>query len=183
MREIEIKARVKNKNHVLKLISQENINLSLPIKQHDVVYAVPGVKDNAPGSVWLRLRTENDQKTIFTLKKQHRGSLDSIEHETEVSNRDEMEKIISTLGFTLYSDLTKTRQKAKFNDIEICIDEVQDLGTFIEVEKLTDQDADGLVIEVELWKVLESFGINKSDQVHEGYDVMHRAIHKLARKS
>ena len=183
MREIEIKARVRNKDHLLQLISQENIKLSPPIRQHDVVYAVPGVKDNAPGSVWLRLRTENDQKTIFTLKKQHRGSLDSIEHETEITNRDEMEKIISTLGFTLYSNLTKTRQKAKLNDVEICIDEVQDLGTFIEVEKLTDENADGRVIEVELWKVLESFGIGRSDQVHEGYDVMHRAIIKLPKKS
>ena len=63
--------------------------LSAPIKQHDVVYGQLGVADNAPGSIWLRIRTENDAKTIFTLKQQYDGGLDSIEHETEVSNADE----------------------------------------------------------------------------------------------
>lgn len=117
-------------------ISTAGIELSAPIKQHDIVYGQAGVADNAPGSIWLRIRTENDSRSLFTLKQQHKGGLDSIEHETVIGDAAEMSRIIPLLGFELYSDLTKTRQKAKYNGIEICVDDVERLGVFIEAEKV-----------------------------------------------
>lgn len=172
MREIEIKAKVSNKALLLHEIKDAGIILSEPIKQHDVVYGQAGVADNAPDSIWLRIRTENDLKTIFTLKQQHSGGLDSMEHETEISNAPELESIIKLLGFTLYSDLTKTRQKAFYDGIEICVDDVDNLGVFIEAEKLCNEDADGAAVAAELWRELERLGINKTDEVFDGYDVL-----------
>jgi adenylate cyclase class 2 len=172
MREIEIKAKVSNKQALIDKITQSGIQLSDPIKQHDVVYGQKDVADNAPGSIWLRIRTENDTKIIFTLKQSHQGGLDSIEHETEVSDSEELASIILRLGFTLYSDLIKTRQKAKFNDIEICVDDVEGLGVFIEAEQLANEDADGELIAKNLWSELEKFGVDRSDEVFEGYDVL-----------
>ncbi len=130
MREIEIKAKIANKQSLLEAIDRAGVKLSSPIKQHDVVYGQKGVADNAPGSIWLRIRTENDTKIIFTLKQQYTGGLDSIEHETEVADANELTTIINILGFQLYSDLTKTRQKARYNNIEICVDDVEGLGVF-----------------------------------------------------
>lgn len=172
MREIEIKAKVADKQQLLDTILSAGIKLSAPIKQHDVVYGQANVADNSPGSIWLRIRTENDSRTIFTLKQQFKGGLDSIEHETIVDDAAEMTSIISRLGFTLYSDLTKTRQKAKFGEIEICVDDVEELGVFIEAEWLADEDADGDVIVEALWKELEKFDVKRSDEVFEGYDVL-----------
>jgi len=172
MREIEIKSRVASKQDLINSITSTGIRLSDPIKQHDVVYGQKGVADNAPGSIWLRIRTENDSKNIFTLKQQFKGGLDSIEHETEVADADELESIISRLGFSLYSDLTKTRQKAKYNGIEICVDDVEKLGVFIEAEKLAEEDADGQSVVEELWVELSKFSVNRSDEVFEGYDVL-----------
>jgi adenylate cyclase class 2 len=172
MREIEIKSRVASKQVLIDVITSAGIKLSAPIKQHDVVYGQKGVADNAPGSIWLRIRTENDSKTIFTLKQQVEGGLDSIEHETEVADANELESIISKLGFSLYSDLTKTRQKAKYNGIEICVDDVEKLGVFIEAEKLTNEDADSQSVVDELWAELGKFNVNRSDAVFDGYDVL-----------
>lgn len=172
MREIEIKARVEDKQSLLTALKNKNVELSEPIKQHDVVFGIPGTQDNAPDSVWLRIRTENDIKTIFTLKKQHAGGLDSIEHETEVADPKELEAIILAMGYELYSDLTKTRQKAVYQDVEICVDEVDRLGVFIEAEKLTDIDADGQLVANELWQHLESFGVSRDSEVLDGYDVL-----------
>lgn len=172
MREIEIKAKVTSKQSLINNIVSAGIQLSAPIKQHDVAYGQEGAADNAPGSIWLRIRTENDSKVIFTLKQQYQGGLDSIEHETEVSNADELTLIISRLGFNLYSDLTKTRQKAKYNDIEICVDDVEGLGIFIEAERITEENSDGRPIIEELWRELEKFGVDRLDEVFEGYDVL-----------
>ncbi len=180
MREIEIKARVTNKQGLLKTLSDKGVVLSSPIKQHDVVYGIKDAGENSPGSVWLRIRTENDTKTIFTLKKQVQGGLDSLEHETEVADAEEMEAIIHQLGFVLYSDLTKSRQKAKIGEIEICLDEVEEIGVYIEAEKLAKEDADGDEAVKELWEILSDLGIRRADEVFDGYDVLlnrHKAEH------
>jgi adenylate cyclase, class 2 len=172
MREIEIKVRVHDKQKLVDALEKNGIQLSTPKKQHDVVYAHPGAMDNAPGENWLRIRIENDDKAIFTLKRSVTSELDSIEHETEVADAEELRKIIGYLGYSVFSDLTKTRQKAKVGDIEICVDEVPELGVFIEAERLTDEDADQTAIFEELWQFVERFGVSRSDEETSGYDVL-----------
>ena len=174
MREIEIKARLHNSDRLEQSLKQAGIKLSEPIKQHDVVFGQPGAKDNALGANWLRIRTENDKKVYFTLKKSVVGHLDSIEHETAVEDAVELQEIILQLGYEPYSDLTKVRRKAKHGQLEICVDEIPKLGTFIEVEKMMGQDAVHDTVIEELWRFLTSLGVSKVDEVHEGYDVMER---------
>lgn len=171
MREIEIKARVSDEKALRKKLTQMGIRLSDPIKQCDKVFGVPGAIAGAKSN-WLRIRTQNDKTYIFNLKRSISGQLDSIEHETEITNAIEMENIIFELGFEPYSDITKTRQTAKLGEVEICLDIVEGLGVFVELEKLCEHNEDPEKIKAELWKIFESFGINRSDEVTEGYDVM-----------
>jgi adenylate cyclase class 2 len=110
----------------------------------------------------------------FTLKRSVVGHLDSIEHETIVQDAKELEAIIKLMGYELYSDLTKIRQKAKHGEFEICLDEVPNLGTFIEVEKIMHHDADHDMVVDELWDFLQKLGVSKYDEQHEGYDVLER---------
>ena len=174
MREIEIKARVTDIEALRSTLISKGIKLSSPIKQHDRVYGEPNKQDNELNANWLRIRTENDTKHLFTLKKSVVGHLDSTEHETEVIDAVELENIIRELHYEPYSDLTKTRQKGHCGKIEICLDEVPGLGIFIEAELLMDSTANHDDTVAELWKLLESFGIDKKDEVHEGYDVLER---------
>ena len=174
MREIEIKAKVINIGALEDALSKRSIKLSQKLVQHDVVYGQPGNKDNEAGANWLRIRTENDKKVYFTLKRSVVGHLDSIEHEILVDNADELENIIKLLGYELYSDLTKIRRKAKYKDIELCLDSVPSLGDFIEAEKIVEHDSDHGKVVAQLWELLSSLGIKKADEVHEGYDVLER---------
>ncbi len=176
MREIEIKARVGNRESLMVALSKHDITLGDLVKQHDVVFCTPGQQDYQKDSIWLRIRTENDKKVIWTLKKDTGRKLDSIEHEVEVSDGGELETMLRLMGMDLYSDLTKTRQKAKIGKIEICVDEVEGLGTYIEAEKLVaDDQADYDTVATELWEFLGQFGITKADQEHLGYDVLLKA--------
>lgn len=180
MREIEVKARVHDKEKLLGALKNNNIVLSKPITQRDQVYGLPG-EDGGDGNSlpWLRLRTETkDGQTryLFTLKKSLTGQLDSIEHETEVTDAAETLKIIEHMGYAPYSDLTKTRAKAQIRDVELCVDTVSDLGDFIEAEKLTSEDANYEKVAEELWQILESFGLSRTDQVTDGYDVLQRKL-------
>lgn len=174
MREIEIKARVSNIDQIKQKLSEKGIKFGSILKQHDVVYSLPDAGDDALNANWLRIRTEDDKIVTFTLKRAVSGQLDSIEHETIVENAKELEAIIELLGYKLYSDLTKIRQKAKHGDIEICLDSVPELGDFIEAEKLMEHDADQKIVVSELWKLFEDLGIKKADEEHMGYDVLLR---------
>lgn len=176
MREIEIKCRVANRTGLLAALDRLGISLSEPKKQHDVVYGEPGAKDNSLDANWLRIRTENDKVVYFTLKRSVVGHLDSIEHETIVDNAAELQAIIELLGFELYSDLTKTRQKGGYEDIEVCVDEVPGLGSFIEAELMMEHDSDHDVVVARLWDFFDQLGLDKADEVHEGYDVLERRL-------
>ena len=176
MREIEIKAKIASVESIVDLLTKQGVSVTEPVTQHDRVYGLPGIAgDDENTAPWLRIRTETKDgttKNIFTLKRSVTNQMDSIEHETEVADDVELERIIEQLSFVPYSDLTKTRQKAKLTDIEICIDTVEELGTFIEAEKLTADDVDYQAVIDELWVVFEALGISRDDEVTDGYDVL-----------
>lgn len=176
MREIEIKARVSSLDGVLAELIKKHVSVSEQVTHHDRVFGLPGVAGASENSEpWLRIRTETKQgvaTSYLTLKKSVTSQLDSIEHETVVVDEYETQKIIEQLGFVPYSDLTKTRRKAHIGDIELCLDTVLPLGTFVEAEKLTADDADPELVINELWEVLESLGVSRTDTVTDGYDVL-----------
>lgn len=184
MREIEIKVRLHDKTDVLKRLSDHGVKLSEPMTQRDQVFGPEGVNGGDENTApWLRIRSEtkgSETRQIFTLKKSVTNQLDSIEHETEVTDEAELTQIIRKLGFVPYMDITKTRQKAKRGDVEICVDTVDGLGDFIEAEKLTDEDADYEAVVAELWQLFAELGLSRDDQVTDGYDVLLRKLQGLS---
>ena len=184
MREIEIKARVESTAKIIARLEADGIQVSEPVQQRDEVFGLVGVSGDSDNSEpWLRIRTETKAdlvRYIYTLKKSITNQLDSIEHETEVEDPDELRKIILHSGFTPYSDVTKTRRKAKMGDVEICIDVVDELGEFVEAEKLTTEDADYEQVVGELRGLLEGLGVTRDSEVTDGYDVM---MERLQNKS
>jgi adenylate cyclase, class 2 len=177
MREIEVKAKLHDKPAVLAHLREQGVELSEPIIQHDQVFGPKGVDgdDGNNHAPWLRIRTETKNgstRHLFTLKKSVTNQLDSIEHETEVANSNELVKIITHLDFTPYSNVTKIRQKAMFGDVEVCVDTVEGLGDFIELEKLTADNADYEKVASELWNIFQQIGVQKNDEVTKGYDVL-----------
>lgn len=176
MREIEIKARASNLETIIDTLKAQGVEVSQPVTQHDVVYGPAGIDGGADNNApWLRIRTETKGEATthyFTLKKSVTNQLDSIEHETTVGNDEELEHIIEHLNFELYSDLTKTRQKAHIGEIEICLDHVHGLGDFVEAEKLTADEIDYTAVIKELWAILENIGVSQKNEVTDGYDVL-----------
>ena len=172
MREIEIKLQLVDLGATVERLAAAGVRLSSPKEQHDVVYCLPVDKDkvNDPSVNWLRIRTENNVRHTFTLKRSVAGSLDSIEHETELDKPEEMAVILDYMGYVVFSDLTKIRRTGHIDMIEVCIDELPELGSFIELEKLCSPDVDGQEVEQELMTLIQSLGIEYSKRVTLGYD-------------
>ena len=173
MREIEIKAKVHDVEALLGKLRAAGITLSEPITQRDVVYNEPGATSNTPGFNFLRVRTVSTGKAYFTLK-QTVKDLDKIEHETEITNPDEMLAMVQLMHYELFNDLTKTRRSGKVGDYELNVDEIDGLGAFVEVEKLCDDTVDSDAVRDELWQFLGQFGVTRDDEVTKGYDILMR---------
>ncbi len=173
MREIEIKARVIDEKSLLTALENAGVTLSASLKQRDIVYAEPGAIAGQPGYNFVRVRIENDEKAILTLK-QTIKNLDKLELETEISDAEQMLKMLQTMRYELFNDLTKTRRKAKLGDIEICVDDVENLGLFIEAEKICDDDINSEEVYTELWQLFDSLGITKQHEATKGYDILMR---------
>ncbi len=147
--------------------------LSEPISQHDVVYSLKGSRKEfesaQAGDNIIRIRRMKDVAQL-NLKQQCSAELDNLEYETEVKSPDETHNILQTLGWYPMVEVRKMRRKGKLGECEICLDEVEKLGTFVELEKLTDDDADSEKIQEELLQELESLGLSRNDKETIGYD-------------
>lgn len=185
MREIEIKVRLQDKEGLLATLAGKGVALGEPVHQRDQVFGLPGEVGGDGNTVpWLRVRTETrgqgenetKKRTLFTLKRSVTGQLDSIERETEVGDPDVMIAIVKELGFVPFSDLSKTRQTGKLNDIEVCIDSVEGLGDFMELERLADENADPAAITDDLWRIMAELGISRQDEVTDGYDILMKKL-------
>ena len=172
-KEIEVKAKLNNSEEVISKLKELGCVLSEPIIQHDIIFVDNnyGVVDKfQPDKNLLRIR-ESSGKFILTLKQPKSNEQDAIEHETEIKNFGEMKEILEHMGLHEAVQVHKTRRKTHYNDWEICLDEVEGLGSFIEVEKIAD-NPDVEAVQNELFDFLKSLGIKPEDRVTNGYDTL-----------
>lgn len=171
MREIEVKAKIDDSDKIIASLENLGCVLSEPIVQNDKIFLENGIefKDIRKGTNVLRIR-EQKHKTLFTLKRREENELDCIEKEIEISNAKEFEEILEYLGYHEVVAVNKTRIKCKYDGLEICLDKVDELGGFIEVEKMSDED--GLKVQEELFGFLLSLGIKREDRIFKGYDTL-----------
>lgn len=183
MREIEVKLKVEDTAALVEKLRAQGCELGDPIRQHDAIYAKAG--DASPwehskeGQVVMRIRRQGD-KAEFNLKQQRTNELDNAEFETEVSDADAVHEILTRIGYAPQVEVKKVRRKGTWKGCEVCVDEVDGLGGFIEIEKLTDDAADPHRVQEELLAELESLGLSRADQELRGYDTQIFHLHRLS---
>lgn len=171
MREVEVKAKLVDKDNVLAKLHELGVVLGTEIHQIDRIYVPKGKLVPVDHYVnVLRIREQNG-KYWFTLKYSVTNRLDKVEREMEIAQPEVLEQIIQDLGFYEIARVEKRRRKGRLRDLEICVDDVTDLGAFVEVEKLV-EDPDMEEVLSELIKCLESLGVKEEHRVHLGYDVL-----------
>jgi len=174
MKEIEVKAYLKNKDQIIDKLKTLGCILSESVRQIDTVYTrIPAktVEEYLKNDHFARIREKSDGRFIFTVKKPLSNKvLTKTEHETEIKNVKELEQALLLMGYQVANKVIKVRQTAHVKDFEICIDEVEGMGSFIEVEKMSEDDAD--LVRKDLNEFLVSLGVSLQDEVRKGYDIL-----------
>jgi len=138
------------------------------------IYFNPAHRDflsKKPVSEWLRLR-ESKKGFSLNYKKWHNEdgtkTVSCDEFETKIENLEALKKLFGNLNFKELISVEKNRSIWNYKDTEIAIDEVKELGTFIEIE------ARGNFANIEeakkhLYEVLKELGTEVGEQDFEGY--------------
>jgi adenylate cyclase class 2 len=177
MYEVEVKAVLKDRDAVMKKLQDLGCKFGGELHQIDRVFIPEGIVfppsiDSGVGV--LRVRKSNE-KYIFTLKVQQGSRQDAIERELEILDGDKMVEILKILKYQEVPTVDKRRIKTNYKDMEIVLDVVENLGEFIEAEKIvTHEDKEARRnVQEELFAFLETLGVKKEDQVIDGkYDIM-----------
>ena len=184
MREIELKYRVDDLEALLVVLKSRGIELSEPVFQDDQAYAPAGWQfgDSKLGVSFLRLRTVQGRH-YFTLKQPAGNVQDCLEFETEVTDRQAMHHAALHMGYRPTVRIAKTRRTAALADCSLCIDEVEGVGEFLELERIAPDHADAQVIQADLAAFVSSLDIAtiRTDQTYDS--LVHAAQESLLTRS
>lgn len=141
MIEIEIKARA-DLDALRNRLKQEGAALERTVEQADIYYNAPdrdfGLTDEA-----LRLRNEGGQVFLtYKGKKLDAKSKTRKEVEVEVADFNKMEDILLSLGFKITLRVRKVREIYHLDGAVVCLDRVDGLGDFVELETLAADESE-----------------------------------------
>jgi adenylate cyclase class 2 len=170
LREIEVKYRVEELEHLLDVLKSRGIEVSDPAYQDDQAYAPAAWQfgDSKLGVPFLRLRTVAGRH-YFTLKQPVQNEQACLEHETEVADREAMHHAALCMGYRPTVRIVKTRRTASIGDFSLCVDDLEGVGGFVEAERIAPDDVDAQAVQAELAALVESLGVTVT-RTTETYD-------------
>jgi len=158
MLEVELKVRVPSLDPVRRKLLQLNAEFCGRVHERDIYYNAPH-RDFSKTDEALRVRF-TDGKTVVTYKgiKMKNLNLKAREELNAVIESGEaFSAILDRLGFARSAEVSKWRENYRFCNASIALDEVEHLGTFVEIEVLADSDASGAASTVD--RIAKELGI------------------------
>jgi adenylate cyclase class 2 len=159
MLEVELKVKVPLLEPIRKHLLEKGAECLGRIHEHDIYYNAPhrdfGVTDEA-----VRVRYTNDHAVVtYKGAKIKKFGLKAREElNTAVESGDVFEKMLDRLGFTRTTEVNKWRENFRFSRAAICLDEVDELGTFVEIEIMTSDENSHA--EAEIKRIAKEIGVS-----------------------
>ncbi|MBU4204815.1 class IV adenylate cyclase [Patescibacteria group bacterium] len=172
--EIEIQVNIENSKPLIDFLA-ENAHHKSEKRQIDEYFspAHRNFLEFRPLKEWLRLRNSGGNYSI-NYKNWHfdENSKSSYcdEYETKIEDINKIRKIFDVLNFKQVVLVDKLRKTWIYKDYEISIDNVKNLGDFVEIEYIgNNENADAKVITDEMINFLKNIGCGKIKRNYVGY--------------
>ena len=180
MREVEVKYRVDDLEALLVALKARGIELGQPVYQDDQAYAPTGWQfgDTKLGVSFARLRTVGGRH-FFALKQPGENAQACLEFETEVADREAMHGGIVHMGYRPTVRVVKIRRVAVLADCSLCVDDLEGVGTFLELERLVPDDVAAGDVQAGLAAFVSSLGVAVV-RTDETYDSLVRAAQEAS---
>lgn len=174
MREIETKYRVADAETLLTALKGVGVVMGDPVFQDDQAYAPSSwaPEQGKIGFTFARLRTQDDAH-LLTTKTPLANAMECTEHETVVTDREQMHGALLALGYEPTVRIVKERRTGRSGTMGVCVDIVEGVGTFMELELVVDDDRDGLQVQTELDAWAQGLGV-ELERTGDTYDTLVR---------
>ncbi|WP_406655914.1 class IV adenylate cyclase [Methanolobus sp. ZRKC2] len=165
MIEIEVKARADHEQAKELLFGMGAEFLG--VQHHCDTYFNAPHRDFASTDEALRIRSVNG-RSVMTYKGKKLDTISKTreEFETPVDGANSR-SILLALGFYESGIVRKTREIFSYEKLIICLDNVKDIGEFIEVEITAESDVE--LHTKRIFAFLEKFGIGEEDSIRTSY--------------
>ena len=126
-------------------------------------------EDNEKMIIRIRKNYENN-KALLTFKSKSRYSDDIAwqDFDTPINDPDKLEHLLIHSGYVYFCLIDKVRQSFKYQDFEINIDNIRDLGLFIEIEK-NGEENEVEIIRKQIIELLGLLGVSENNIINQGY--------------
>jgi len=173
-KEIEIQVNIENIKPLLDFL-RDNAIFQKEIHQIDEYFSPnkPKFIEFRPVREWLRLRNSNGIYSV-NYKNYHYDkdgkSIYCDEYETKLEDIDKINKIFKALNYDLLVVVDKIRKVWNYKDYDISIDSVKDLGNFVEIEYIGEDDKiNPKEATKEMVDFLKNIGCGKIKRNYVGY--------------
>jgi adenylate cyclase class 2 len=171
MYEVELKVRADH-DAVRDRLDQLGASAAGTVEQVDTYYDAPH-RDFAATDEALRLRRETTADAATT-HITYKGPLVEVasktreEFETTVGDDDTAAAILDALGFTPAATVEKHRERYRYDEFTVTLDDVAGLGTFVEVDAEA-READIDATRERARDLLTDLGLDPDDQIRTSY--------------
>ena len=163
--EVKVKADHEKVRPILKKIGVAKVKTEI---QSDTYFAAPH-RDFAKTDEALRIRSLDGQATL-TYKGPKLDGISKTREELETPV-DELTitRILHALGFSEAGIVRKIREVFRAGEIIVCLDAVEGLGEFLEVEIMAESEKDLETSSHKLFDFLIQFGFGEKDSIRASY--------------
>lgn len=129
----------------------------------------------------LRLRKKNDECSITYKDDVFKNGkwLYSNEYETKVESIEMVREIFTKLGLKKFIEIDNNKEIYRTEKYEIALENVKDLGIFLEVEYCTDADVNVDEIKNEIQQFIDNLNIKVSEELNMGKPEMYMRKHNI----
>jgi adenylate cyclase class 2 len=158
MLEVEVKAPCRDLEEKLVELGAQRAGM----ENHEDVYFNPPWRDFRESDEALRIRRVNG-RYLLTYKGPRIDSETKTREEIEIPTKPGIMEILDKLGFKEVGIVRKSRRIFKLRKFIVCLDRVEGLGEFIEVEAKEYEEKD------RLFEFLEELGIDRRNSTTKSY--------------
>lgn len=184
MIEVEVKLPIENKQILEAALEKMGFKKTSQVCEEDLYF------DNASGQIRrggeaLRIRKVTDLQTgksqsvmTYKGKKLDTVSMSRRELETGVADAQTCMGIFEALGFEMVPPMVKKiRQEYTLGNMNVCVDQVEDLGDFLELEMVIEEKDNKEEALLQIEKMLENLGYHMEDTTRSSYLSMLQVKH------
>lgn len=175
MIEVEMKVPIRDREVLEQRLSEIGFAKGYLVRETDTYFdnEANQIKDN-DGALRVRSRENFSEKTLEHFMTYKGPKMDAVsmtrkEVEMEIESSDAGKQILMALGYTKVYPVVKTRQYYGMDKITACLDLVEGLGEFLELEIIVAQDADKPQALEKLVSLLQKLGYSTDETIRRSY--------------